>query len=203
MFFVQETSLSILYIHQTRKFLRDTVPLQNSLLNSSTSARRPAAAAADKRVLPMLHQLIYTNLLVIALDAALLGIQYADLFYLQGAFKPCVYGIKLKAEFVILNRLVRSVRARGELGSHGSNGNGNGNFAGPGGVCATPGSGERRRSWWWWSRLVVGTSGGPQLRHSREEVRVDLVSLDGEAAACRPHSHGSEVSINCNREAII
>lgn len=61
----------------------------------------------------MLWQLVYANALIIALDITLLGIQCADLFYLQGAIKPCVYGIKLKIEFVILNRLINTVRQPG------------------------------------------------------------------------------------------
>ncbi|OAQ96050.1 hypothetical protein LLEC1_07754 [Akanthomyces lecanii] len=80
-YFVQETALSIMYIFQTR---------------NHESA--------------VLWQLIWANTLIIALDITLLGIQCADLFHLQGAFKPCVYGIKLKLEFVILNRLINTVR---------------------------------------------------------------------------------------------
>jgi hypothetical protein len=57
----------------------------------------------------MLHHLIYINILIICLDITLLGIQYASLFYLQGAFKPAVYSIKLKLEFVILNRLIKTI----------------------------------------------------------------------------------------------
>jgi hypothetical protein len=58
--------------------------------------------------------LILGNLLIIILDIALLGIQYGGdhLFYLQGAFKPCVYGIKLKVEFLVLNRLIESISAK-------------------------------------------------------------------------------------------
>lgn len=37
------------------------------------------------------------------------GRQYANLFYLQGAFKPAIYGVKLKLEFVILNRLIKTI----------------------------------------------------------------------------------------------
>lgn len=168
-FFVQETSLSIMYIIETRKFLHDTSFLHKSLYSLSSRI------AADRRTL--LHQLIYTNLLIIALDITLLGIQYADLFYLQGAFKPCVYGIKLKVEFVILNRLIKSVRAGGE------------NMALSGGTVATAGqssadSGKKS----WWSRLV-NTSG------QREEARqVGLENL-GEEAIRRTHSQGSQAPI--------
>ncbi|KAI3400888.1 hypothetical protein diail_1579 [Diaporthe ilicicola] len=138
-FFVQETSLSILYIWQTRKFLRDTTLLQN-LMHSSSSQ-----AAVDKR--PLLYQLIYTNLLVIVLDIALLGIQYANQFYLQGAFKPCVYGIKLKVEFVILNRLIKSLQSRAERRAYRTN-----TFVNTGHASADSG----KKSWW--SRLTEGSS---------------------------------------------
>lgn len=60
-----------------------------------------------------MHHLIATNLLIIALDIALLGIQYAGMFYLGGAFKPAVYGVKLRIEFSILNKLVSMTKERG------------------------------------------------------------------------------------------
>ncbi|KAK7744302.1 hypothetical protein SLS62_010260 [Diatrype stigma] len=144
-FFVQETSLSILYIYQARKFLRDSSLLHKSYSSSSALTATPSPSAfglgggnhnqkdskrsrdhhhrnGSDTTHQVLHHLIYTNLLIIALDATLLGIQCADLFYLQGAFKPCVYGVKLKVEFVILNRLIKSLRSH----SYGS-GNGNAN----------------------------------------------------------------------------
>ncbi|KAI1367659.1 integral membrane protein [Xylaria arbuscula] len=108
-FFVQETALSIMYIWQTRKHLRDMAPLlQHSQLSLDSATAR---AKADKTK-TMLHHLVYINILIISLDIALLGVQYASLFYLQGAFKPAIYGVKLKLEFVVLNRLVKSVSHR-------------------------------------------------------------------------------------------
>lgn len=104
-------------------------------------------SAADKMTL--LSQLIYINLIIIALDTALLGIQYADMFYLQGAFKPCVYGVKLKMEFVILNRLIQSLQARGQQRVNRSGGSttlGN----------SSADSGKNLKGWW--SRLVKATS---------------------------------------------
>ncbi|KAI1817927.1 integral membrane protein [Poronia punctata] len=105
-FFAQETALSILYIWQTRKHLADLSPLLNS---STSSIGSTSAKAKNGKTKTMLHHLIYINILIICLDITLLGIQYASLFYLQGAFKPAVYGVKLKLEFVILNRLIKSV----------------------------------------------------------------------------------------------
>ncbi|KAI2622873.1 hypothetical protein GGS26DRAFT_227872 [Hypomontagnella submonticulosa] len=99
-FFLQETTLSVLYIWQTRVYLRDLAPL---FLD-------PHPSAKIKKQKTMLHHLIYINILIICLDITLLGIQNANLFYLQGAFKPAVYGVKLKLEFVILNRLIKSLQ---------------------------------------------------------------------------------------------
>ncbi|KAI2472839.1 hypothetical protein F4781DRAFT_291695 [Annulohypoxylon bovei var. microspora] len=111
-FFVQETTLSILYIWQTRKYLRDLAPLLKTPRPSSDSIVTIARIEKKKN---LLHHLIYTNILIICLDITLLGIQNANLFYLAGAFKPAVYGVKLKLEFVILNRLIKSLP-----GHHGS-----------------------------------------------------------------------------------
>ncbi|RYP70240.1 hypothetical protein DL771_005627 [Monosporascus sp. 5C6A] len=127
-FFVQETSLSILYIVQARKFLRDISLLHRKPVSSTATATTIHDASLgsassprsnrdrDETTKQVLQHLIYTNLLIIALDVTLLGIQSADLFYLQGAFKPCVYGVKLKVEFAILNRLIKSVRAHSYSG---------------------------------------------------------------------------------------
>ncbi|KAI1076800.1 integral membrane protein [Whalleya microplaca] len=153
-FFVQETLLSILYIYQTRKYLRDTSALFKP--SSSSSNSFSARSATEEKV--VLHHLIYVNLLVIALDIALLGIQYANLFYVQGAFKPCVYGIKLKVEFVILNRLIHSLRAHGNGSGHGS-----------GEPYERPWSRQWRR---------VGGSGQTEVGGDHEGGQVGLVHLD-------------------------
>ncbi|KAI1420796.1 integral membrane protein [Xylaria sp. FL1777] len=105
-FFVQETTLSILYMWQTRKHLREMSPL---LQQSHSSIDSATARAKNSKTKTMLQHLFYINVLIISLDIALLGVQYASLFYLQGAFKPAIYGVKLKLEFVILNRLVKSI----------------------------------------------------------------------------------------------
>lgn len=134
-------------------------------------------AAVDKR--PLLHQLIYVNVLVIALDIALLGIQYANLFYLQGAFKPCVYGIKLKVEFVILNRLIKSVQSRAERRAYRSN-----TFVNAGPISADSG----RKSWW--SRLTEGTS----QRDREQRFGSDDIGLEnlGGGPAHRLRGQGSQ-----------
>lgn len=104
-YLVQESLLSALYIYETRRHLQIVGFVDD----------KPGASLWSQRDGLFMH-LIGTNLLVIALDATLLGMEYAGLFYVQGAFKPCVYGVKLKVEFLVLNRLVRSVQHPSSLG---------------------------------------------------------------------------------------
>ncbi|KAF2713934.1 hypothetical protein K504DRAFT_399569 [Pleomassaria siparia CBS 279.74] len=93
-FFVQETLISILYILDTRRVL----------------ANRSILGEDDKTIRTVMTHLIYTNLFVVFLDVSLLAMSYSPYFYVQGAYKPCVYGVKLRVEFSILNRLVQTVR---------------------------------------------------------------------------------------------
>ncbi|PYI13751.1 integral membrane protein [Aspergillus violaceofuscus CBS 115571] len=110
-FLIQETTLSILYILQTRKFLRGRAPLRERAWASYSTRPGSDLYSADpnqenfREQAQVLRQLIYANILIIVLDFTLFGIQCANMFYLQGALKPCVYGVKLKIEFIILNRL--------------------------------------------------------------------------------------------------
>lgn len=112
---MQEAALSILYMFQTRKYLRGRAPLTEHAWSSSSAgpAARPQQTKEQKAVL---WQLVYANCVILALDVVLLGIQCANMFHLQGAFKPCVYGIKLKLEFVILNRLIQTIRKPASTG---------------------------------------------------------------------------------------
>jgi hypothetical protein len=93
-FFVQETILSTLYVVMTWRHLKNF-----TVLNQHDSNSRKA-----------MKHLIYSNLVVIFLDISVISVQFANFFYVQGAFKPCVYGVKLRIEFAILNRLIKSVQ---------------------------------------------------------------------------------------------
>jgi hypothetical protein len=106
-FFVQETIISILYVLQTRKHLNDSSVLARSTADEHGSHR-------NRR--QVLYHLVYGNLVVIGLDTALLAVEFANLFYIQGALKPCVYGVKLRVEFFILNQLISNVQ-RSSYGS--------------------------------------------------------------------------------------
>jgi hypothetical protein len=80
-------------------------------------------------------------------------IQYSFVFYVQGAFKPCGYGVKLKVEFVVLNHLIDSLQAQGGQAPYGSGASGG--LTNPGDELANT-SGNSKRGWW--LRLVNVTS---------------------------------------------
>lgn len=92
---IQELILSTIYISETLKILRG-------------SFRR------DTRRL--MHQLVLINIVIIIMDVALIGIEYASRFLLESIVKGLFYSIKLKLEFAILGRLVQFVGSdQGEL----------------------------------------------------------------------------------------
>ncbi|KAL2126989.1 hypothetical protein VTI74DRAFT_11499 [Chaetomium olivicolor] len=89
LFFVQETIISALYIHETVTLMR---------------MRRRGGIGGDTRRL-MTH-LVIVNIIIVVLDVTILALEYASLYDLQTSYKALVYSIKLKLEFSILNRLV-------------------------------------------------------------------------------------------------
>ncbi|KAL2837204.1 integral membrane protein [Aspergillus pseudodeflectus] len=97
-FSIQETALSILYIFKVKEYLCERVQLHH--LIATTTTRSHEDADQDPSVL---RQLVYANLFIIALDIALLVIQCLGIFHLQGALKPCVYGIKLKVDRIVIS----------------------------------------------------------------------------------------------------
>ncbi|KAL8386960.1 hypothetical protein RB595_010265 [Gaeumannomyces hyphopodioides] len=93
LFFLQETVLSGLYLWRCLRFwqhqrLREAGRLRNIILH-----------------------LVAVNLLIVALDITILGLEYSGLYLLQTSYKAFVYSVKLKIEIGILNRLVDFVRA--------------------------------------------------------------------------------------------
>lgn len=63
-----------------------------------------------------MQQLIGINVLIIMMDVALLGIEYASLFLYETILKGFLYSIKLKFEFAILSRLVDAAGGREAAG---------------------------------------------------------------------------------------
>lgn len=92
-FAVQETIISALYIWETMTSLRPVLALKG-----------PNGQKA-------ITNLVIINIIAVLLDASLLATEYTNNFDVQTTYKPVVYGIKLKMEFTVLNRLLAVVRA--------------------------------------------------------------------------------------------
>jgi hypothetical protein len=102
-FIAQELVISGLYLYETANLLKH----EKTMGNNSTRK--------------VLHHLILVNVLVILLDFSILGLEFANLFEIQTAWKPLVYSVKLKLEFSILNRLVELTRGARSARSGGPN----------------------------------------------------------------------------------
>jgi hypothetical protein len=105
MFAVQEVIISGIYIYYAIKMLRH---MQNI---HGPKARKT------------IRNLIGINLLIIALDITLVSLQYAGFDVFQHFFKACVYSVKLKIEFVVLNQLLELTQSRKSLPSGNFRGN--------------------------------------------------------------------------------
>ena len=97
-FSIQETIISGLYVYETRRILK------------------PGEGFQKKRTRRVMLHLIYINILIICMDAALLSTEYANLYEIQTVFKAALYSVKLRLEFSILNQLMTIVQ-----GNNGSN----------------------------------------------------------------------------------
>ena len=93
-FTVQEVAISVIYIYSAAKILR------------------PIQTMRGKKVKATIWNLIYINVFIIAMDIAVINIEYAHLNELQHFFKACVYSVKLKIEFVVLNQLLELMQKR-------------------------------------------------------------------------------------------
>ena len=60
-----------------------------------------------------MYQLLAINILIIAMDLGLLGLEAASLYIFETIFKGFLYSVKLKLEFAILNKLVQFVGKSG------------------------------------------------------------------------------------------
>ncbi|KAI9799563.1 MAG: hypothetical protein M1825_004489 [Sarcosagium campestre] len=84
-FVVQETIISVLYVWATLRLLK---PIYHG------------------RTRKVLVHLVVINVVIICMDAVLLGMEYSDHYEIQASLKPMVYSIKLKLEFAVLNQLM-------------------------------------------------------------------------------------------------
>ncbi|KAK4539593.1 hypothetical protein LTR36_010529 [Oleoguttula mirabilis] len=87
-FFLQEVTLSSIYIVETVKILRTSL--------------QPHTRTTMK-------QLVAINAVIIGMDLGLLGLECASLYILETLLKGVIYSIKLKLEFAILGKLVKFV----------------------------------------------------------------------------------------------
>ena len=87
-FCLQEFVLSILYLKHTYEILH-TISAERTRKN--------------------VRQLIYINIIIILLDCALLGLEYANMYILEAMVKGVVYSVKLKLEFMVLGKLVQVI----------------------------------------------------------------------------------------------
>lgn len=93
-FTLQETIISGLYLYEARRILR------------------PGTVFQKKKTTECLRHLIWVNVCIIFMDAALLATEYAGLFSIQTVFKAAIYSVKLRFEFVVLNDLMEIVGGR-------------------------------------------------------------------------------------------
>ncbi|KAM5343960.1 hypothetical protein ACJ41O_012497 [Fusarium nematophilum] len=70
----------------------------------------PVLALRGSEGRSFLAQLIALFLVNVLLDSVLIALEYSGRFQLQTSIKPFVYSVKLKVEFIILNKLVRFTR---------------------------------------------------------------------------------------------
>ncbi|CEL02169.1 hypothetical protein ASPCAL03341 [Aspergillus calidoustus] len=90
-FCAQEILISSIYIWETSKLL----------------GLRPEKNTRRTRVL---YELLAINFIIIAMDVALLVLEYRGLWFLQTTIKAAVYSIKLKLECAVLRKLVEIVQ---------------------------------------------------------------------------------------------
>jgi hypothetical protein len=123
-FFVQETILSIVYIKETVRLLRLSEQVQDDVRSFDDGAGM--GHLKNTNVRKTMYQLLTINVLIIAMDIALLSVEFANLYLIETTLKGVVYSIKLKLEFAVLGKLVQLVRVRNESDRSMNN---NGNYA--------------------------------------------------------------------------
>lgn len=89
-FCVQEFVISTIYVYATVKLLR------------------PVYHGKTRKVMT---QLIWINVIIIAMDLVLLAMEYDNRYEIEATLKPMVYSIKLKLEFAVLNQLMTLANA--------------------------------------------------------------------------------------------
>ncbi|KAJ4370444.1 hypothetical protein N0V83_004962 [Neocucurbitaria cava] len=109
-FFVQEVILSIIYIRETVRLLKLSESVQDDVRSFDDGTGTGNLRNANVR--KTMYQLLVINVIIITMDLALLGVEFANLYLIETTLKGVVYSIKLKLEFAVLGKLVQLVRVR-------------------------------------------------------------------------------------------
>jgi hypothetical protein len=106
-FCVQEFIISGLYLWKTMDIVKTQAqPAQPAQPARSASTASEQSSGNKKRVARLMGQLFVINIVIVAMDIALLVVEYKDLHIPEVAFKGLCYSVKLKLEFAVLSRLV-------------------------------------------------------------------------------------------------
>ena len=116
-FFVQELILSLIYIKETVRILRLSKSAQGDILSIADDKELKHPFARK-----VMYQLLTINTIIIAMDVALLAVEFANLYLIETTLKGVVYSVKLKLEFAVLGKLVQLVRSKASSSEHGSGG---------------------------------------------------------------------------------
>ncbi|KAL1591562.1 hypothetical protein SLS60_011811 [Paraconiothyrium brasiliense] len=106
-YFLQELILSLIYVKETLRILKLSKSAQDGIMSieDDTELKRPFARK-------LMYQLLAINTIIIAIDAALLAVEFANMYLVQTTLKGVVYSVKLKLEFAVLGKLVQIVRRK-------------------------------------------------------------------------------------------
>lgn len=108
-FFVQELILSLIYIKETLRLLKLSESVQEDITSVAGEAEIKNTPARKT-----MYQLLAINAIIIAMDVALLAVEFANLYLIETTLKGVVYSIKLKLEFAVLGKLVQIVHSKSD-----------------------------------------------------------------------------------------
>lgn len=109
-FFIQEAILSVIYIKEAIRLLKLSEAVHDDVQSFDDGTGHGHIRNASVR--KTMYQLLAINVIIIIMDLALLGVEFANLYLIETTLKGVVYSIKLKLEFAVLGKLVQFVRNR-------------------------------------------------------------------------------------------
>jgi hypothetical protein len=109
-FFIQELILSAIYIREAIRLLKLSEVAHDDVQSFDDGTAH--GHLRNSHVRKTMYQLLAINVIIIIMDLALLGVEFANLYLIETTLKGVVYSIKLKLEFAVLGKLVQFVRDR-------------------------------------------------------------------------------------------